>query len=764
MADSSLLAAILSGNDPLAAQMLPAYQGAQLSQAALDPNFGHNEGWAGALAKTIAGFRGGAMTNDAVNNLVQQRMAAQPEEAKLLANPDPYSELANNPDAYSPLARAMVLNGANPGSVADARLKAAQAAFTQMQGRLASAAAEPMPPMYGNGNSARTGTLQAPGAMSVPQIKQLALDAGFEGSAADTATAIVMAESGGNPNAVGDGGTSFGLSQINAPSWGPIAASAKGNPTQAMKLMYDISGGGQDFRPWSTFKSGAYQKFLPAASVQPIGADFQTGHAAMFGGDGANAPQAAQVARQQMPQNAQSQMPPGVTQFAQANQPEMTPSAPSTAVGNESGQPFNPNMPPGVAQLAQAGNLQINPAFIAEAQRRANINAALGRTTPDFLNKAAGLPFVGPTASAEAWAKADPDIYTKWHVPTDLRQGGILTDPSTGRIIAQAPRLPEGTSLEMGAGGKPIAEEVPGAMPAIQNAARAQHAGQYQAEFGGLPGSQVGAPQSAPSQPSATGSPPSPSASPVSPSNAAPTPRATQLPPISEQFMPQSASELDHAIPAWQKKTDEWNAGIGPARQAEMRLGTIAQAFKMTETGAFETHKAELGALLKGLGVDPSLAMDTNPAAVQMALHDNILTTLPLLKAATPRPSQIEFMSVSENREHPNLQPAANLRMLTEDLALVRQAQQLPADWNMAQQQGWRNPQSFETAWSQLNPLDKTREQIEKEIGPLKGMAETPPAASMSGVPQGAKFAGHSPSTGLNYWQGPDGKYYSAKP
>ncbi len=134
---------------------------------------------------------------------------------------------------------------------------------------------------------------------------------------------------------------------------------------------------------------------------------------------------------------------------------------------------------------------------------------------------------------------------------------------------------------------------------------------------------------------------------------------------------------------------------------------------------------------MKGLGIDPGLVMQTNPAAVQEALHDNILTTLPLLKAATPRPSQIEFMSVSENREHPNLQPAANLRMLSEEVALVRQAQQLPADWNMAQQQGWRNPQSFETAWSQLNPLDKARDQAVKDIGPLKGMPGGPGAAAL---------------------------------
>jgi Transglycosylase SLT domain len=328
-------------------------------------------------------------------------------------------------------------------------------------------------------------------------------------------------------------------------------------------------------------------------------------------------------------------------------------------------------------------------------------------------------------AGAKGWAGVAPQLYTKWNSPMEARTNAMVLNPATGAIIARNPALPLGYTAG-GTAANPIAEEVPGAIAGIAKSEQSKEQGKYSSEFGAIPGVNF---QGQPFNSGTATAPAAGAPAASTPSNDQPitTPRGTQLPPISQQFMPQSPAELEHSIPAWQGKTDAWNEAIAPARQAEMRLGTIAEAFKMTEPGAFSTQKAELAAALKSLGIDPTLVTQTKPDAVQEALHDNMLTTLPLLKAATPRPSQIEFMSVSENREHPNLQPAANLRMLGEDMALVRQAQQLPADWNMAQQQGWRNPQSFETAWSNLNPLDKAREKAQQDIGPLKGMNGTKP-------------------------------------
>lgn len=98
MADSSLLAALLAGNDPQSAQLLSGYQGSQLSNAAIDPNFGHNEGLAGALAKTLAGFRGGNMMSDAVAQNVAAREAARPEMLSAVTNPGgPLAYAQQNP-------------------------------------------------------------------------------------------------------------------------------------------------------------------------------------------------------------------------------------------------------------------------------------------------------------------------------------------------------------------------------------------------------------------------------------------------------------------------------------------------------------------------------------------------------------------------------------------------------------------------------------------------------------------------------------------
>lgn len=80
-----------------------------------------------------------------------------------------------------------------------------------------------------------------------------------------TAAAIAMAESSGNPNAIGDNGQAFGLWQINmrfAPKRWQLGAALlfPGLNVQAMNTM---SSNGQDFSPWPTFNNGKYKQFLP---------------------------------------------------------------------------------------------------------------------------------------------------------------------------------------------------------------------------------------------------------------------------------------------------------------------------------------------------------------------------------------------------------------------------------------------------------------------------------------------------------------------
>jgi hypothetical protein len=162
MADPSLLASILSGQDPLAAQMVPGYLAAQQAQAAINPEYGHNEGIAGALAKTLAGI-GGAGMQPAVQNVVNQRVAAQPQLAQLLASNDPYKKLAEGgPGQYGPVASAALLN-ASPEQVANTRLLNASAGL----GGLNLSGYEGLNQLRQAGQPPPTGPMRGPGAGAV---------------------------------------------------------------------------------------------------------------------------------------------------------------------------------------------------------------------------------------------------------------------------------------------------------------------------------------------------------------------------------------------------------------------------------------------------------------------------------------------------------------------------------------------------------------------------------------------------------------------
>jgi hypothetical protein len=172
MADTNLLAALLSGSNPLAPQMLGGYQGAQLSDAALNPTFAHNEGPFGALAKTLAGFSGAPMLRQAVEATTAARTGANPELARMLAGNDPFT-MAAAPGA-NPVATAQILAGATPANAAEARLANAQATLA---GNQALAAAR-----VGTARPSTVGPSSASGAPSSPSASgaaPLSLGNGF---------------------------------------------------------------------------------------------------------------------------------------------------------------------------------------------------------------------------------------------------------------------------------------------------------------------------------------------------------------------------------------------------------------------------------------------------------------------------------------------------------------------------------------------------------------------------------------------------------
>jgi Lysozyme like domain len=113
------------------------------------------------------------------------------------------------------------------------------------------------------------GAAMSMGNLSASDIATYAANAGFSGSDLITAVSVALAESSGNPRALGDVGIgqgSIGLWQINSyyhPEFGPdftILYDPQTNANAAYSI-YSVSG--HTFKPWSAFNSGRYQAFVP---------------------------------------------------------------------------------------------------------------------------------------------------------------------------------------------------------------------------------------------------------------------------------------------------------------------------------------------------------------------------------------------------------------------------------------------------------------------------------------------------------------------
>lgn len=116
----------------------------------------------------------------------------------------------------------------------------------------------------GNGSSANFGTT-----LTDVQIAQAAVTAGVVGSmnAIATATAIAIAESGGdpqkhNPGSATDIEDSYGLWQVNILAHPNYNKARLYDPNYNAQAMYAISGGGTNWNPWGTYTSGKYKAYM----------------------------------------------------------------------------------------------------------------------------------------------------------------------------------------------------------------------------------------------------------------------------------------------------------------------------------------------------------------------------------------------------------------------------------------------------------------------------------------------------------------------
>lgn len=103
--------------------------------------------------------------------------------------------------------------------------------------------------------------------LSIIQIAGLASNAGFSGPDLQVAVAICLAESGGDPTAYNpevqagtpQGEGSYGLWQIYSKVHPEFDVASLLDPAYNAAAAYAVySNAGYNFRPWSTFKSGAY--------------------------------------------------------------------------------------------------------------------------------------------------------------------------------------------------------------------------------------------------------------------------------------------------------------------------------------------------------------------------------------------------------------------------------------------------------------------------------------------------------------------------
>jgi Lysozyme like domain len=101
--------------------------------------------------------------------------------------------------------------------------------------------------------------------LSASDIAQYAAAAGFTGNDLSTAVAVALAESGGDPQAFNPEG-SYGLWQIYVHDHPEFAEDDLYDPgTNGRDAFAIYVNAGYSFTPWTTFKTGAYARYLPAS-------------------------------------------------------------------------------------------------------------------------------------------------------------------------------------------------------------------------------------------------------------------------------------------------------------------------------------------------------------------------------------------------------------------------------------------------------------------------------------------------------------------
>lgn len=219
---------------------------------------------------------------------------------------------------------------------------------------------------------------------------------------------------------------------------------------------------------------------------------------------------------------------------------------------------------------------------------------------------------------------------------------------------------------------------------------------------------------------------------------------------------------LKDRVKQWTDQEDNWYDALPSNITGEQRAMAIADALKRTESGSWAEEKAGVKADLKALGIDVGDNVLGDPAEVQKVLKDNFSSTLAQIRAFTSRPAAVEVQLASKNFANPDLQPSANLAIISQTVGSLRWERALMNDWAKAKEMGWKDPQDFMRAWVTKNPMQKYIDATAKEIGPLKGM-KAPPQLPPAAIKQLKAGTITHFKNGQSWTLGPDGQPQQVK-
>jgi hypothetical protein len=141
----------------------------------------------------------------------------------------------------------------------------------------------------------QTGAVTTGSSLSPEQLAATYAAAGFTGENLVIMVAVAMGESGGNAQAqnLNASEDSRGLSQINTFAHPQYDKDRLYDPAYNAQAAFEVSGGGQNFGPWTVYSKGLYQQYMDEARAAVAAA----------GGGGAADPMSAATGAPEPPEN-----------------------------------------------------------------------------------------------------------------------------------------------------------------------------------------------------------------------------------------------------------------------------------------------------------------------------------------------------------------------------------------------------------------------------------------------------------------------------